>query len=180
MRSFIKWSFFYQASYRGLALKRYVWPVSCSFPCQKHFRTKSWAARIWSVFLQFICVWIAVNFWGLGFHFINGKLNTESQEVTWETGHITDRNAVYGWRVVSLVVNSCWFTVRRLHLIIECTLWTIFTFASHTEPSENGLLVFLFTLLTVLHAANCIVFCNIEFHINSFLKFIKSHCKKWK
>lgn len=53
---------------------------------------------------------------------MNGKLDIESQAVTWENGHITDRNAVYGWRLVSLVVNSCWFTVRRLHLIIECTL----------------------------------------------------------
>lgn len=68
-----------------------------------------------------ICVWIAVNFWRLGFHFINGKLDIESQVVTWENGQITDRNVVYGWRVVCLVVNS-WFTVRRLHLIIECTL----------------------------------------------------------
>jgi len=33
---------------------------------------------------------------------------------------------------------------------------------------------------TQLHAANCIVSFNIEFQINSFLKFIKSHCKKWK
>lgn len=149
-RSFIKWSFFYQASYSELSLKRYVWAISSSFPCQKHFRTTSWAARISSLLLQFICVWIAVNFWSLGFHFTNGKLDIESQIVTWENGHITDRNAVYGWRLVSLVVNSCWFTVRRLHLIIECTLWTIFTFASHTEPIENELLVFLFTLLTGL------------------------------
>lgn len=65
---------------------------------------------------------MAVNFWDLGFCFINGKLDIESQVVTWENGHRTERNVVYGWRMVSLVVNSCWSTVRRLQLIIERTL----------------------------------------------------------
>lgn len=37
---------------------------------------------------------IAVKFWGLGFHFVDGKLGVESQVVTWENGHRTDRNVV--------------------------------------------------------------------------------------
>lgn len=75
--------------------------------------------------------------------------------------------------------------VRRLHLIIECTLRCelFLHLLLILNPVKLKFWYFLSVYIvnsTHLHAANCIVFFNIEFQINSFLKFIKSHCKKWK